>query len=400
MRILNVNYAFGDHTAALRNELLNMKEMQNRGHQVSFVTTDVSQYFIDFKKKNNLERYDKPIDISGIPVYVLHSTLPKIGIYCPNANKLAKNIVKNYDVIHIRNWYDHLSITFYKIAKKYEIPFVFTSHGTLEPISRKKYMKRVKQIIDCMYTKKMLKECKGIHASSDSEVIEFEKLGADKNKIFRINIGLPLEDFQINKRSEILNKFGISNKDSPYILFLGRIHQKKGLDLLIKAFKKFSEKFQEISLVIVGNGPKSYEGEIKQLVHKLGLENRVKFLGFVVGNDKLQLLESAKLFALTTYSDVHPVAVVEALAMGLPILITKNGDFPEIEEYNAGQIVDTDIEIISNTLEKMMGNEEKLEQYSRNAKKLFLERFSFKNEPNDYEKLYKNAINASRIRNN
>ncbi|MCH7591103.1 glycosyltransferase [PVC group bacterium] len=93
--------------------------------------------------------------------------------------------MKEFDVVHIRNWYDHLAITFYKAAHKYGIPFAFTSHGTLDPSARKKYHKRVKSVIDLVYTKKMLKECGAIHASTDSEVTEFQKFGIEPEKIFR-----------------------------------------------------------------------------------------------------------------------------------------------------------------------------------------------------------------------
>ena len=391
MKILNVNFAFDLNFGADRNEFLNMKELQKMGHQVSMVTSDVSSYFTDLKNKGEKISYDRPINIFDIPVYVLHCTLPQMGVYCPNTNNLAKKIVKEFDVIHIKNWYDHFAITFYRAAHKHRIPFAFTSHGTLDPSARNKYKKRVKKLIDLIYTKKMLKECGAIHASTDSEVTEFQKFGIEQKKIFRINIGLPQKDFQIKERTNILDRLGIK-KDSPYILFLGRIDPKKGIDLLLKAFSKFSADFKDIQLVIAGSGLESYENKIKELTRELGIENRVKFSGFVLGNEKLQLFESAKLFALTTYSDVHPLAVVESLAMGIPVVITKFCDFPEIAEFNAGKIVDADVDSIASAFEQIMENNQNLKMLSNNAKKLFTERFLFEKEPKEYERLYNYAI--------
>jgi len=286
MKILNVNFAFNFDFGGGRSEFLNMKELQKMGHQVSWVTSDVSSYFTDFKSKGEKILYDRPINIFDIPVYVLHCTLPQMGVYCPNANNLAKKIVKEFDVIHIKNWYDHFAITFYRAAHKYRIPFAFTSHGTLDPYARNKYKKRVKKLIDLIYTKKMLKECGAIHASSDSEITEFQKFGIEREKIFRINIGFPQKDFEIKERTNILDRLGIK-KDSPYILFLGRIDPKKGIELLLKAFSKISADFKDIQLVIAGSGLESYENKIKELTRELGIENRVKFSGFVLGNEKI-----------------------------------------------------------------------------------------------------------------
>ena len=374
-----------------------MKDLQNRGHQVSMVTSNVSPYFIDLKNKNGKKLYNESILISGIPVYVLHSTLPQIGVYCSNASNLAKEIIKKYDLIHIRNWYDHLSIVFYKAAQKYRIPFVFTSHGTLDPVARNKYNKRIKKIIDLIYTKKMLKECGAIQASTDSEITEFKKMGAEQQKIFRINMSVPVKDFQIKKRNDIVDRLKL--KKSSYLLFLGRIHEKKGLELLLESFSNVSNKFKDLSLVIAGEGSESYERKIKQMVQDLGLEQSVKFSGMVMGDEKLQLLESAKIFVLTTYSDVHPMAVVEALAMGVPVLITKHADFHEIEEYNAGKIVDVDIESITDALEEMLENTNKLKLYSENGKNLFLEKFEFKEETKKNELMYNYAIKSVKERN-
>ena len=392
MKILNVNFSFNTIGEKLSDELSGLKELQKRGHTVATVATDQSNYIIEhpFTYDNIDEK--TPIDIFGIPVYILHSTIPSLGWYCPNASKVANNIVKDFDVIHIRNWYHHLAITFYKSAVKHNVPFVFTAHGTLDSVARTKYMKKPKKFLDKLYTKKMINHAAALHSLGNSEYKEFLSFGADPNKIFRIDLGVKPEDFEIVENTDIFSKFGINKENFPYILFLGRIYKKKGIELLFQAFAKH----RPIGLNIIIAGPSmtdDYKNELIQFANKLKIANSVKFIGSVYGSEKAQLLQHAKIFALTSYSDIHPVSVEEALFMGNPVLITENCDFPEIEEYDAGVVVDATLDSVYAGLVKILQSDEKLEEYSKNAEQLAKDKFLFENKIIDYENLFQFAIN-------
>ena len=404
MKILNVNFTFNViiygqeqslNNVNLSDELSNLKELQKRGHTVATVTTDRANYIIEQKRlKNELflnNDESTPIDIFGIPVYILHSTIPSLGWYCTNASKLANTIVKDFDVIHIRNWYHHIAIEFYKSAIKHNIPFVFTAHGTLDPVARIKYNKRPKKLLDKLYTKKMINQAAALHSLGNSENKEFLSFGAEPNKIFRIDLGVKPKDFEIIENTDIFSKFGIDKENFPYILFLGRVVKKKGIKLLFQAFAKYRP--INLNIIIAGPSTDDYKNELIRIVNKLKIANSVKFIGSVHGSEKAQLLRHAKIFALTSYSDIHPVSVEEALFMGNPVLITKNCDFPEIEEYNAGVIVDATFESVYAGLVKILKSDEKLEEYSKNAKQLANDKFLFENKVIDYENLFQFAIN-------
>ena len=395
MKILNVNFTFNTIGEKLSDELSNLKELQKRGHTVATVTTDRANYIIEQKRLKNKfflnNDESTPVDIFGIPVYILHSTIPSLGWYCPNASKLANNIVKNFDVIHIRNWYHHLAIVFYKAALKHHIPFVFTAHNSLHHMGDNKNLKIPKKFLEKLYTKKMINQASALQSLGDSENKEFSKFGADPNKIFRIDLGVKPEDFEIIENTDIFSKFGINKENFHYILFLGRIYKKKGIELLFQAFAKHRP--IDLNIIIAGPSTDDYKNELIQFINKLKIANSVKFIGSVYGSEKAQLLRHAKIFALTSYSDIHPVSVEEALFMGNPVLITKNCDFPEIEEYNAGVIVDATFESVYAGLVKILKSDEKLEEYSKNAKQLANDKFLFENKVIDYENLFQFAIN-------
>ena len=108
-------------------------------------------------------------------------------------------------------------------------------------------------------------------------------------------------------------------------------------------------------------------------------------------NEKLELLESASLFVLTSHSDVHPIAVQDALTMGTPVIITEACDYPEVKEYDAGLIINEDVEQITNSILNIVNDEERLRKMSENARRLVLERFQSKVQIKKYDEMYKDV---------
>ena len=151
------------------------------------------------------------------------------------------------------------------------------------------------------------------------------------------------------------------------------------------------KKQEELLLVLAGSGTKEYKEGIGKLVKKLGLENNVIFTGLVTENEKLELLESASLFVLTSHSDVHPIAVQDALTMGSPVIITESCDYPEVKEYDAGLIIDEDVKQITNSILSIVNDEERLGKMSENARRLVLERFQSKVLIKKYDEMYKDV---------
>jgi len=398
MKILYVNSGMNFEMRRTSVELMIIKELQKTGHTITIISTDINPYSGGTQSKRiydnqqmSTETIDEPIDIDGIPVYVLHCSLPaSLGSYCPNASSLAKKIIKNYDVVHIASWYHHPAIVFSKIAFEYKVPYVLSAYAALQPENRS-HKKIQKWFFDHLYTKKMIHRASGFHSVGDLETDAYIGLGADSRKIYRIDPAIAPETFEIKERTNIFSRIGVDREHNQYLLYLGRIIERKRIDLIIRAFAKLLENKKNIILVIAGYGTKSYELKIKQLIRELRIEENVKFAGLVLGNEKLELLESAKLLVHTPSGDIHPLAVEEALTMGIPVVIT-NCDMPEVTEYEAGMIVEPDVSSISQTLIKMLEDENKLSIFSKNAKKLVNEKYLLKDQVKKYESMYLNAI--------
>ena len=220
------------------------------------------------------------------------------------------------------------------------------------------------------------------------------KYGGKKEKIIQIENGIDLKDCELKNPSDILKRLDVDNK--PYILYLGRIHPKKGIELLLKSFNELQYNNNQIDLVIAGSGKSDYVQKIQRNVKDLGLSNKVKFAGLVSHDEKLTLLKSAKLFSLTSKSDVYPVAVQEALAMGIPVVVSKESVYPEIQEYKAGILVNLDFKEISRAFEELLLDEDKLKIFSNNAKKLIKENFLVEDQIKKFEIIYNEILSKNK----
>jgi glycosyltransferase involved in cell wall biosynthesis len=397
MKILYVINQISDWSGDSGLLWLSVKLMQKRGHDVTIATTDGNP----FRDPSSYEKYsqitkkistslENPIIINETPIIPVHSISSHFGMYSINAKSIARKTVKFFDLVHIYSWYHHIGIEFFKAAKKYHIPVVFTAMGTLQS-DAKNFNKTQKSIIDQLYTKKIIQYASVLHSVGTSEIKSYSQLGGDTKKIIQIENGLDPKDFEITSQSDILKRFDLENKS--YILYLGRIHPKKGIELLLDSFKNISIN-DEIYLVVAGSGEDNYVEKIKKYVTSLGLSDKIKFPGLVSHEEKLTLLKNAKLFSLLSKSDVHPRAVQEALLMGTPVVISHECDYPEIEEYDAGIIVNLDSKQVTNSFEKILcaGN---LEKISTNARNLIHEKFLGIDQIMKFENIYLDILSKS-----
>jgi glycosyltransferase involved in cell wall biosynthesis len=397
MKILHVGSPLTTFTGDMGLIFKSSRGLIDLGHELKIITTDADSFFYDKEKseifsdtrKKLSEAVTKQITFEGVPLHALHCTIHKFGFFCPDAKKIAREIISDFDVVHVCTWYSHICMIFAQVALEKNIPFIVSSWGSLLPNARK--LKRTqKWVADQMYTKKILKHATGFQSVGESERKEFLKLGATPASIYRLDNPVELEKFELTKKENILKKENL--EDKKFLLFLGRINEKKGIELLLESFFNILKKERKLFLVLAGSGTKEYEIVIKKLVSKLGLKENVIFTGLVTENEKIELLESASLFVLTSHSDVHPIAVQDALTMSLPVVITHACDYPEVKEYDAGIIVDEEINQITDAILAIINDDEKLKIMSKNARKLVLERFEFNIQMKKYEEMYKDVI--------
>lgn len=263
--------------------------------------------------------------------------------YTPKLKEWIQKNAKNYDAAVIHGLWNHASIGGWQGCKASNLPYVVFTHGMLDPWFKKQYpIKHIKKQLFWLLQGRVLRDASYVLFTCEEEkrLAEGVFWGYEyKSKV--VAFGAP----DIPKFNEDVEKaFHIAVPEvgnSPYLLFLSRIHEKKGCDLLLKAFAAI-EKRPNLKLVMAGPCHDNLIFELQYLAKTLNISDRVYWPGMLQGAAKAGAFLGAEAFVLTSHQENFGIALAEALAYAKPVLITdKINIWREIENGKAG-IVTTD----------------------------------------------------------
>lgn len=345
------------------------KQFDRLGHKVKVLTTNRNgENHLDVKT-NCWTEYN------GIPVFYC-KTMNGPYSYSSVMVNIAKQEAKNTDVIiSSATLWNHSGLIADAISRKFNKPHIVYLRGLLDPWAFKFKIIR-KKIFWIFQGKRILQNAKLIIALSENEKIAINSLSI-KTQIEVIPNGVNFIDLSnIYERKQL---FSIYPKlaERHFLLFMGRIHQKKGFDVLFPAFKNILSYYPNVVLVIAGPVEKVFEKELSNLLSENNINENVLFAGVVNGTIKNSLLNFADGFVLTSYSEGVPIAVLEALSVGCPVIVSHQCNIPEIESFKAGWVVPTEVNAISKALLELFNNPNQREIFSNNAKKMVREKYSW-----------------------
>ncbi len=162
------------------------------------------------------------------------------------------------------------------------------------------------------------------------------------------------------------------------LLFLSRVNPKKGIDILLHAWQRLEPLFPEWELHIVGTSdPPNYQAQMERLADSLGV-HRVRFLGPAFGSDKTRQYQEASLFVLPTHSENFGLAVAEALAHGLPAIVTKGAPWAGLQAHDCGWWIDQGVQSLADCLQSALAlSPEKLRDKGRRGRQWMEQEFSW-----------------------
>lgn len=270
----------------------------------------------------------------------LHSyTATKLARYFrgfqPSAGYALQQIASSeLDLIHNHGLWMFPNLYARQAAVKNKLPLVISPRGMLESWSLKNsWFKKLPAWY--LYEQQNLKKAIAFHATSEEEAQSIRKLNFHQ-PIALIPNGVSLPELSNLPSREVLFSNFPELTHKKWLLFLSRIHHKKGIDNLLIVWKKLVSQFPDWHLIIAGPDLIGYQAKLQELTAELELQPQVTFTGMLSGEQKASALCNADLFVLPTHSENFGIAIAESLAYRVPVITTKGAPWKDLETYGCG----------------------------------------------------------------
>ena len=381
MKILQVILYFTPTRGGDVNVCYNLsKHLAKRGHEVTIITTD-----FEFG-----EEYAKTLEKEGVKVIPFHCIINvDLFLISPSMNKWLKENIRIFDIIHLHDFRSHQNCIVHHYAKKNKIPYVLQPHGSLPRIIEKQ---KLKKLYDWIFGYRILRDASKVIAVSKAEVEQYKQAGINEDKIVTVLNGINTEVFKdLPTHEKFREKYDI--KENHMILFLGRIHKRKGIDFLIKSFSELTKEMSDVILVIIGPDD-GYKIEVEKLIKTLNLGNRIKFIGYVDEKDKLSAYVDAEVLVYPAIFEIFGLVPFEAMMCNTPVIVTDDCGCGElVREANCGYLVKYgEIEGLKEQMKRVIENPEEGKEMVKRGKKYIEGNLSWDKVVKKVEQLYEELI--------
>lgn len=281
--------------------------------------------------------------------------------------------LRHYDLLHIHALFSYVPTLAMMLAYHHHLPYITSTHGllcqwSLRQGSYKKsmYLRLLEQL--------NLNHASALHCTTQQEQKDIALLEL-KSPTFVLPLGLEIPPNIVQAHYKLRSYLNLPPSEF-LIVFLGRLHYVKGLDFLIPALAQLRS--HSFRFLIAGQGTPEYESEIRALVAQLGLQDRTHFFGFVDGELKHLLLQGSDVLVLTSHLESFGLAALEALAAGIPVVVTSGVALAETVQANAlGYVVDLEVDAIAQAIEHCILNPAVLKAMGDRARQFVLANYTW-----------------------
>lgn len=307
---------------------------------------------------------ENPLVMENCTVHYVHNYQPLSYSWNTSIAFLLDEI--GPDVVHVNCCWMPACAAVQRIAQKRGHKVVLTPHGMLEPwiIKRHYWTRKVPAL--WMYQKAAVQKADCVQATAESERDNLLKLGYNSN-IKVVRLGIDAESIEMKR----------SWKKSRQILFLSRVHVKKGINFLVEAADELRNELQGYKILVAGEGDADYVEAMKRMICDRGLQDIVQLIGGVYGDEKWRLFQTSDFFVLPTHSENFGLAIAESLASGTPVITTVGTPWSDLNSSEAGAWIEIGTEPLVETLRRFLSlSEDELETMGRNGRKLIETKYS------------------------
>ncbi len=357
------------------------------GHDVHVFTTSVDGPF------NSPVPLMSPQTLDGVKIQYFSSSFLRRIYYSPSMKKAIRETMRNFDIIHNHSVFQWPTWESARCAARLSIPYVVSPKGmlVLDLIRRKSVLK--KSVWIRFIEKNNLERASVVHLTSQIERSELLKFGFRLARLVVVPNGVDSPEEGVEPLSGLSAPVQEAMASGlPYVLFLGRLNWKKGLEKLVEAVKFFPD---GVRLVIAGNDEDRYRSKIENIIRREGLSDRVVFTGPVYKNDKFTLLKNARCFALPSYSENFGNAAVEAMLCGCPVILTPEVGISNLVRESAGGILtDGSAEDLGRAVRAIFADENASRQMGERARAAAKEAYSWDVVSDQMARLYREIIDG------
>ena len=284
----------------------------------------------------------------------------------------------DYDRVIVNGIWQYLSFAAWRRYAGSSIPYYVFPHGMLDPWFKETFpLKHLKKWLYWPWAEyRVLRDAAGVIFTSEEERLQARKsfrLYRAREKVSPL--GVEASPILPDAKSEFLSRYS-QLQNTRNLLFLGRLHPKKGCDILLDAFARLSSR-ESTSLILAGPDQIGWEKDLRRQVESLNLTDRVVFTGMLQGAMKQGAFASADAFVLPSHQENFGISVVEALAAGIPVLISNRVNiWREIDADRAGYIESDDLTGTTRLLQRWIDTPPaERETIRQNARHCFAQRF-------------------------
>jgi glycosyltransferase involved in cell wall biosynthesis len=341
IRVLHILPGIGKEAHGVGQVALNLARTQN------LVGCETQIWCLD-----DADQIQWAAESSGFPRHKI-TTFPVVGPhrlgYSLAMMSAATQASENkFDIVHQHGIWTATSQVSNMLRQKHNMPLVIAPHGSLQRWALQKSRLK-KQLALMAYERQNLSQSACLHATANSEVDDIRDFGLS-NPVAVIPNGVS-EDWlkSVGDSDRFRSTYKIPT-GRRILFFLSRITPKKGLPMLLQAIEIAREAFSDWLLIIAGVDEFGHKKEVESLVHQLGLEDSVRFLGPMYGQDKRDAFASADVFILPSYSEGSPMVVLDSLATGVPVITTKGTPWESLNTLHCGWWVDVSADGLAKAL--------------------------------------------------
>ena len=353
-----------------------------RGHRVTLVTCDASDEPAHWK------------DSSGNwpTVVELPSSRFTDKLISRQGLRKFREIVQEVDVAHLHIPWRLTNLQLAGVLQKEDVPYVITPHGMLDDWSMRQSPLK-KRVYLTLARARLFRHAAAIHFTAKGEHEQAQRwISIGDRAVIQCNT-LDLTVYDPLPGGELaLQAFPEIHPEKQKILFLSRLHPKKGVELLLSAAALLREQRTDFQLLIAGPGEENYVAQLKQMAVRLGLSDLTCFLGMVKGAEKRSLYQCSDVFVLPTHQENFGLVLVEAMVCGTPVVTTMGTDiWPELQEAGA-LIADLTPEAIAAAITEVLAEGDGGIQRGAQGQAYVLEWLDRDHVLEGYEKIYRNII--------